>query len=65
MTRPRLVTDICPHCRVAVGTCEIRQLYDGVAYSQCPKCKRCWSRQGTPLKRGHLSKINRETIFTL
>ena len=68
MNRPRLnpISAICPHCEnQIVGSVEIRGLYDGEAYSQCPKCNRCWSRKGTPLTKKQVRGITRENIFTL
>jgi len=67
----------CPHCNAdlrdlengppfmrSIGV-EIRGLYDGVAYNQCPDCKGNWSRKGTPLSKDQAQNISRDEIFTI
>jgi hypothetical protein len=65
----------CPHChmdlrdpdgppfKLEMGV-EIRGLYDGVAFQQCPKCEGAWTRKGTPLTRSEVLSLNRDEIFT-
>lgn len=64
----------CPHCnadlrdpqgppfKLEIGI-EIRGLYDGVAYYQCPECKGAFSRKGTPMTEDQVKNIGRDDIF--
>ena len=66
----------CPHCSfdlrseqgppfsVAIGV-EVRGLYDGVAYYECPSCSGNWSRKGTPLSKKQALSMRNTDIFRI
>ena len=64
----------CPHCNADLRDpkgppfkremgIQIRGLYDGVAYYQCPECQGAFSRKGTPMTPEQAKNIDRDEIF--